>query len=229
MYNGHWFRPQWSFYITYPCDLLMSLPIRYSPMAFYFWLSIIFLTPQILRHQPCWHSLLQPLCKGLHDHHQLYPIPIAPSAQCHVRDLPYDLWTTLLYFPLLVSFLLPNTFCRGLTDHRSSHRTVRTLPYVSPHNKPCARFTYCLYLRPLYLLRKTRKFSWELRLKFILSHHFASLHLCTFALSHTSDTLRFIAPYQTSISHHFALLDTMSGDHFTAPKSHPSEPHRIYT
>ena len=31
---------------------------------------------------------------------------IAPSAQYHVRDLPYDLWTTLLHFPFLVSSLL---------------------------------------------------------------------------------------------------------------------------
>ena len=65
----------------------------------------------------------------------------------------------------------------------------------------------------------------------IVSLHFvfAPLHPHTFALSHTSETLRRIAPSQTSIPHHFSPLDTMSGDHFTAPESHPSEPHRIYT
>ena len=61
----------------------------------YFWLSIIFLTPQILWHAPHWHNLP---CNS-HDHHQLYPILIAPSAWHHVVDLPYDLWTTLFYFP----------------------------------------------------------------------------------------------------------------------------------
>ena len=60
-------------------------------------------------------------------------IPITPSVWYHIRDLPYDLRTTLLYFPFLVSFLSPNAFCRGLTNHRSSHCTVGTLPYVSPH------------------------------------------------------------------------------------------------
>ena len=95
-------------------------------------------------------------------------------------------------------------------------------------HKPCAHFTYHLYLRLLYLLRKTRKFSPELRLKFVSSRHFASLRLCTFALSCTPVTLRLIALYQTSILHHFTLLDTTSGDHFTAPELHPSEPHRIY-
>ena len=88
-------------------------------------------------------------------------------------------------------------------------------------HEPCACFTYRLYLRLLYLLQKTGKFSPELRLKFVSSHCFTP--------SCTPNTLHVIAPYQTSISHHFALLDTMSGDHFTALKSHPSEPHRTYT
>ena len=57
---------------TYP---LMSLLIRYSPMASYFWLSIIFLTPQILQHISCQHDLPWDSC----DHHQLYPIPTTPS------------------------------------------------------------------------------------------------------------------------------------------------------
>ena len=40
---------------------LMSLPIRYSPMAFYFCLSIVFLTPQVFQHLPRRHDLLRPL------------------------------------------------------------------------------------------------------------------------------------------------------------------------
>ena len=52
--------------LTRPLDLtprstlLMSLPIRYSPMAFYFRLSIVFLTPQVLRHLLRRRDLLRP-------------------------------------------------------------------------------------------------------------------------------------------------------------------------
>ena len=108
---------------------VVSLLIRYSPMASYFCLSIIFPPPQTLQHAPHQHYLL---CDS-HDHHWLYPIPIAPSAWHHIVYLPYDLWTTLFYFPFLVPFLLPNSSCYGLTDHKPSHRTVRTLPSVLPH------------------------------------------------------------------------------------------------
>ena len=91
-------------------------------------------------------------------------------------------------------------------------------------HEPCARFTYHLHLRLLYLLQKTRKFSPELRLKFISSHHFASLHHHTFALSHTSNTLHLITPYQTSVSHSLILCqETIS----LLPNHTP--PHRIYT
>ena len=38
--------------IKFITTTLMSLPIRYSPMAFYFRLSIVFHTPQVLRHLP---------------------------------------------------------------------------------------------------------------------------------------------------------------------------------
>ena len=93
----------------------MSLPIRYSPMAFYFWLSIIFLTPQILRHLLRRCDLFRPS----RDRHRLYPIPITPSVQYHVGDLSYDLWTTLLHFPFLAFSLYPmhSFVVRPITDH----------------------------------------------------------------------------------------------------------------
>ena len=121
--------PDELFNITSLISMVMNLPIRYSPMASYFQLSIIFLTLQILWHAPCqcnppWH-----LC----DHHRLYPIPTTPSAWYHIGDLPYDLWTMLLYFPFLVSFLLPDMSCHGPTDPKSLDCVVRTLPYVSLH------------------------------------------------------------------------------------------------
>ena len=121
--------------------LLMSLLIRYSPMASYFQLSIVFLTPQILWHIPHWRNLQQ----HSHNHHWLYPIPITPSAWHHVKDLPYDLWTTLFHFPFLVSFLLPNVSYCGPTDHKSSHHVVGTLPSVFLHmNLVLVWFIVCI-------------------------------------------------------------------------------------
>ena len=111
------------------CCPLMSLPIRYLPMASYSRLSIISFTLQILRHVPHWCDPSRPSC----DHHRLYLIPITPSVWYHIGDLPYDLRTTSLHFPFLVSSLLPNAFFRGLTNHRSSHHAIGTLPYVLPH------------------------------------------------------------------------------------------------
>ena len=45
----------------------------------------------------------------------------------------YDPQTTLLHFPFLVSFLLPNASFHSPTNHRSLHHAIRTLLYVSPH------------------------------------------------------------------------------------------------
>ena len=113
----------------------MSLPIRYSPMAFYFWLSIIFHTPQVLRHLPHRCDLLRPLC----DRHWLYPIPIAPSARYHIGDLPYNLRTTWLHFPFLVFSPYPthSFVVWPITDRR----TARSGPY---HVFRCTQ-TLCLF------------------------------------------------------------------------------------
>ena len=88
-------------------------------MASYFRLSIIFLTPQILRHLLHQRDLFRPSHKPSHDHHRLYPIPITPSVQYHVGDLSYNLQTTSLHFPFLVFSLLPDTFlaAQPITDH----------------------------------------------------------------------------------------------------------------
>ena len=51
----------------------------------------------------------------------------------------------------------------------------RDLTICFATHEPCAHFTYHLYLRPLYLLQKRRKFSPELRLKFISSRLIVSL------------------------------------------------------
>ena len=90
---------------------------------------------------------------------------------------------------------------------------------------PCAHFTYRLYLRLCIYSEKEGSFPQNSNL--VLSFHLTPSR--TFILFCTSDVLCTIAPSQTFVLHHFALLDTMSGDYFTAPKSHPSEPHRTYT
>ena len=56
--------------------------------------------------------------------------------------------------------------------HQTEHLDL-TIRFAT--HEPCAHFTYHLYLRPLYLLRKRRKFSPELRLKFVSSRLIVSL------------------------------------------------------
>ena len=133
---------------------VMSLPIRYSPMTSYFRLFIIFLTPQILQHAPHQCNLPWPSC----DHHRLYPIPIAPSVQYHIRDLPYDLCTTLCIFSFLslFSFTWHILLWPGQSQVTTPHDQDLTICFTT--HKPCAHFTYHLYLRLWYLLQKRRKF-----------------------------------------------------------------------
>ena len=166
---------------------------------------------------------------NLRDHRRLYPIPIAPSVRYHIGDLSYDLRTTLLHFPFLVFSPYPTqSFAvRPIADRR----TARSGPYHTLRRTQTLCSFYLLFVFKTFVStpKKMEVFPQNSDFKFISSHRFASLHLRTFAPSHTSETLRHIALSQISVSHHFALLDTTSGDHFTAPESHPSEPHRIYT
>ena len=172
---------------------LMSLPIRYPPMAFYFWLSIIFLTPQILWHPPCQRDLFRPSC----NHQRLYPIP-----HCTISLVPHQrppIWPTdhIVTF----SFLSLFSFTQRIPSWPNWSQVIalcdQDLTICFAAREPCACFTYRLYLRLLYLLWKIRKFSPELRLKFISSHHFASLCPHTFAPS-----LYLVLPTPFALSHH---------------------------
>ena len=175
----------------------MSLPIRYSPMAFYFWVSIIFLTLQVLWHLLHRRDLLRPS----HDCHWLYPIPIAPSARYHVGDLSYDLQTTSLHFPFLIFSPYPtHSFAvRPIADCRTAR--------LGPYHTLCHAWTLCsFYLSFVFktfvsTLKKNEVFPPELRLKFALSHCFAPLRLCTFAPS-----LYLILPTPFALSHHSKTL-----------------------
>ena len=187
----------------------MSILIRYSPMASYLQLSIIFLTLQIIQHTPCQHNLPW----HLRDHHRLYPIPIAPSARHHVVDFPYDLWTMLFYFPFW--FLFYYLMHPVITQPITSHRTVWSGPY---HLFNCT-WTLCLfYLSFVFKTlvstpEKKGSFSPEFRLKFIPPYHFTSLCLTPspyfalpthFALSHHPEPsfhtiLHSLVPHQETI------------------------------
>ena len=171
---------------------------------------------------------------NLRDHRRLYPIPITPSVRYHVGDLSYDLWTTSLHFPFLVFSLYPmhSSAVWPIADHH----TARSGPYhMFCHTRTLCSFYLSFVFKTFVSTPKKKEVfpqNSDLSLScLIVSPHsiFTPLHLCTFALSHTSKTLCCIAPSWTSVLHHFALLDTTSGDHFTAPELHPSEPHRIYT
>ena len=184
---------------------LMSLLIRYSPMASYFCLSIIFLPLQILHHGPHQHDLP-------HDHHWLCPIPIALLAQHHVVDLAYDLRTMLFYFPFLVPFQLPDAPCCGLTSHKPSHHMVRTLPSGSLHTNLVLIFTYHLYLKLLYLPQKRRKFFPQNSDLVHSAWLFCLTPLHTFALLCTSNSPHTLVPSQTFAFPCLTLPAIMLGD-----------------
>ena len=103
---------------------------------------------------------------------------------------------------VIFSFLSLFSFtqCILLRPNRSQVITPRDrdLTICFAAHKPCAHFTYHLYLRLCIYSERRRKFSPELRLKFVSSYHFASLHLAPslyftlsthFALSHHTEPL----------------------------------------
>ena len=118
-------------------------------------------------------------------HHTIGPVP-------HRRPpiWPMDhivIFSFLSLFPITQRILSWPNQPQVVTPHD------RDLTIRFATHEPCAHFTYHLYLRLLYLLWKTRKFSPELRLKFVLSYCFALLRLAPslyftlsthFALSH---------------------------------------------
>ena len=99
------------------------------------------------------------------------------------------------------SFLSLFSFTRRILSWPDQSQVIalcdRDLTICLATPKPCAHFTYHLYLRLLYLLQKTRKFSPELRLEFVSSHHFVLLHLHTFTPS-----LHLILPTPFTLLHH---------------------------
>ena len=204
----------------------MSLPIRYSPMAFYLLFSLHRRSSDIYCADATFSDLRTNLC----DRYRLYPIPIAPSVRYHVGDLSYDLQTTSLHFPFLA--FSPDLTHSSTVQPIAEHRTARSGPYHTLRRTQTLCSFYLSFVFKTFVSTPKKKEVFpqnsdlsSSRLIVPLRSVFAPLHLCTFALSHTSETLCRIAPSRTSISHHFTLL----GDHFTAPESHPSGPHRIYT
>ena len=189
---------------------MMSLPIRYSPMAFYIWLSIVFHTPQVLRHLPRRCDHFRSSHEPSRDRHRLYPIPIAPSVRYHIGDLSYDLWTTSLHFPFLVfSPYLTHSF---VVQPIADPRTARSGPYHTLHRTRTLCSFYLSFVFKTFVSTPKNKevFPPELRLKFILSHRFALLCLRTFAPPHLRSISysRCPSPYHTVANLRLALLHT---------------------
>ena len=136
---------------------------------------------------------------NLRDHRRLYPIPIAPSVWYHVGDLSYDLRTTSLHFPFLVFSPYP-THSFAVPPIADRH-TARLGPY---HMFRCTRTLCSFYLSFVFKTFVSTPKNKEVfpqnsdlsssRLIISLRSVFAPSHLRTFALSHTSETLRCIAP-----------------------------------
>ena len=108
-----------------------------------------------------------------------------PYTHCTIGPVPHrrpSIWP--MDHIVTFSFLSLFSFTWHILSQPDQSQVValcdQDLPICFAAPEPCAHFTYCLYLRLLYLLWKTRKFSPELRLKFVSSHHFVLLHLHTF-------------------------------------------------
>ena len=111
-----------------------------------------------------------------------------PYTHCTIGLVPHQrpsIWPTdhIVTF----SFLSLFSFTWHILSQPDQSQVVtlcdRDLTICFTTHEPCACFTYHLYLRLLYLLRKIRMFSPELWLKFISSHCFTLLCLCTFTPS----------------------------------------------
>ena len=172
---------------------LMSLPIRYSPMAFYFWLSIIFHALQVLWHLLHQRDLLRPSHKPLCDRYRLYPIPIAPLVRYHVGDLSYDLRTTSLHFPFLVfSPYLTHSFAvRPITDRRTAR--------LGPYHMFCRTRTLCSF----YLLFVFKTFVSTPKNKevFLQNSDLSSLCLIVSLHSILAPLLYLVLPTPFTLSH----------------------------
>ena len=167
----------------------MSLPIRYSPMAFYFWLSIIFHAPQVLQHLPHQRDLLRPS----HNRHQLYPIPITPLARYHIGDLSYDLRTTLLHFPFLVfsPYSTHSFTVRPITDCHTA--------WLGPYHMFRRTRTLCSF----YLLFVFKTFVSTLKNKevFLQNSDLSSLCLIVSLRSVLAPLLYLVLPTPFTLSH----------------------------
>ena len=107
--------------------LVMSFLIRYSPMASYFCLSIIFLPPQILWHAPCQHNWSQAITL----HGQDLTICFATHEPC--ACFTYHLYLKLLYLPQKRRKVFPpefrlSVFCLIISPHSASY----LCPYFIP-------------------------------------------------------------------------------------------------
>ena len=147
----------------------------------------------------------------------LYPSHHRPGTTLKTSHMTYR--PCCFYFLFLVSFLLPDTSCCGLTDHKPSHHVVRAFTICFTAHKPCAHFTYHLYLWLLYLLWKRRKEVFPQNSDLSSFHLIASPYSISYLHPHSHYQLSSL--YCTILNPYFTLLDTMSGDHPLLPNHTP--------
>ena len=124
---------------------------------------------------------------------------IGPAPHCRFAIWPMD---HIVLFPIFCSFSI--TWRVLLWTYQSQvitpHSQDLTICFTA--HKPCAHFTYHLYLKLLYLLQKRRKFfpqNWD------LVHSALSFHLTllwTFALLRTFNSPHTLAPSWTFALNH---------------------------
>ena len=178
--------------------MLMSLLIRYSPMASYFCLSIIL--PSTADPPPCttlmWSSTWPPLTIP-YTHHT---ISLAPHCRCGI-------WSTdhTVLFPIFSSFSVTRCTLSQANWSQAIMPCSQDLTICFTTHKPCAHFYLSFVFKTIVSNPKRRKFfpqNSDLVYSALLFH---LALLCTFAQFCT------LTPSRTFTLHHLTLPAIMLG------------------
>ena len=186
---------------------LMSVPIRYPPMPFYFRLSIILLTPQILWHLPHRRDHFSPSREPLHDHHQLYPThhTIGPVPCQRPFIWPMDHIVTFSFLSLF-SFTWHILLQSDQSQIITPHNWDLTIRFAA--HRPCAHFTYRLYFKTFVSTPKKKEvFPQNSDLSsscliISLRSIFAPSHLCSISY------FQHLSPYRNLVNLHLTPFCT---------------------
>ena len=139
-------------------------------------------------------------------------ISLAPHCRSSIWPMDH-----IVLFPFLSSFSITQLILLWADRSQAIALHGQDLTICFTTHKPCACFTYHLYLKLLYLLQKRRK-SFPQNSNLVHSALlFCLIPFHTSTQFHTSNSLCTLAPSWTLALHCLALLTVMLGDHPLPP------------